>query len=69
MLMRIIVVVMLLAIIVSLGSALLYIFRDQGEARYRAVKALTLRVALSLTLFLMLMGGHYFGLLSLPLKN
>lgn len=63
-LMRVVVIGMLIAIIASLGSALVYIFQDQGEARYRAVKALTLRVALSLTLFLILMGGQYFGLIS-----
>ena len=35
---------------------------DRGRSD-RAVRALTIRVALSITLFLILMGGKYFGLL------
>jgi len=36
--------------------------RDKGGTD-RTVKALTLRIGLSLALFLLLMAGHYFGLL------
>jgi hypothetical protein len=59
--MRIVVIAFLVIIVASLGSALFYIFRDKGGSE-RAVKALTLRVALSVALFALLMLGYYFGL-------
>ncbi|WP_313954255.1 twin transmembrane helix small protein [Accumulibacter sp.] len=59
--MRIIIVLMLITIIASLGSALVFIYRDQGQGKTRAVKALSLRVGLSFALFLLLMAGHWFG--------
>ena len=37
-------------------------FRDRGQSK-RMVKALALRVGLSVSLFLMLMAGYYFGLI------
>jgi hypothetical protein len=58
--MRIFVIVMLLLIVGSLASALFYLFRDRGN-RLRMVKALTLRVGLSVALFVILMAGYYFG--------
>ena len=51
----------LILIVASLGSALIFVFRDRSGSR-RAVKALALRVGLSVALFLFLMGGYYFGL-------
>jgi DUF2909 family protein len=64
--MRILVIVFLLVIFASLGSALLFLFRDRGdpEASRRVAKALALRVGLSIGLFLILMGGYYFGWLT-----
>lgn len=59
--MRFIVIALLIAIVVSLASALLFVYRDSGQSADRAVKALTLRVTLSVLLFLVLIGGHYFG--------
>ena len=53
---------MLVLIVASLGSALFFVFQDRSNSR-RAVKALALRVGLSLVLFLMLMAGFYFGLI------
>lgn len=64
--MRLIVIGLLIAIVVSLASALVFIFRDQGseaQNKHRAVRALSVRVALSITVFLILMGGKYFGLI------
>jgi hypothetical protein len=58
--MRILVIILLLAIVGSLGSALFFLMRDQGKSG-RTVKALAIRVGLSLTLFFLLMAGHYFG--------
>lgn len=60
--MRSVVILFLVAIVASLGSALIYVFRDRGQTR-RAVKALALRVGLSITLFALLMAGYYFGLI------
>ena len=53
---------MLVLIVASLGSALFFVFQDRSNSR-RAVKALALRVGLSLALFLMLMAGFYFGVI------
>ncbi|HZR02694.1 MAG TPA: twin transmembrane helix small protein [Burkholderiales bacterium] len=60
--MRIIVIVFLLLILGSLFSALFYLLRDKGNST-RTVKALTWRVALSITLFILLMAGYYTGLI------
>lgn len=59
---RIIIVSFLLVILGSLVSALVYLVKDKGGST-RTVKALTLRISLSLGLFLLLMAGHYFGVL------
>ena len=59
--MRYVVITLLLAILVCLGSALLPVFRDDPQNARRTVKALTWRIALSVLLFVMLMSGHYFG--------
>ena len=60
--MRFVVIAFLVIILMSLGSALFYLIRDKGKSD-RTVKALTMRVALSVTLFLLLMLGHYFGII------
>jgi hypothetical protein len=60
--MRFVVIAFLVIIVLSLGSALYYLIRDKGSSD-RTVKALTVRVALSLVLFLLLMLGHYFGVI------
>jgi hypothetical protein len=60
--MRYVVIAMLLAIVGSLASAAVFMFRDRGQSK-RMVKALALRVGLSVTLFLMLMASYYFGLI------
>ncbi|MGD8788572.1 MAG: twin transmembrane helix small protein, partial [Burkholderiales bacterium] len=58
--MKIIIVIFLLTIVGSLASALIYLVRDKGGST-RTVKALTIRVGLSVTLFILLMLGYYFG--------
>jgi len=60
--MKIIVLVFVLLILASLGSALYFLITDRGESK-RTVRALALRVGLSLILFLLLMAGYYFGLI------
>jgi hypothetical protein len=60
--MRFVVILFLIIILLSLGSAMIYLIRDKGKSD-RTVKALTVRVALSITLFLLLMLGFYFGII------
>lgn len=58
--MRIIVLLFLLFIVFSLGSALYYLVKDKGQTD-RTAKALTVRISLSILLFALLMAGYYFG--------
>ena len=48
-------------VILSLASGLYFVFHDRGDSR-RAVRALALRVGLSVGLFVFLMVAYYFGL-------
>jgi hypothetical protein len=57
---KIFLVLVLVLIVASLGSALALLFRKDGE-KSRVAKALTVRVSLSIGLFLVLLGGLYFG--------
>lgn len=61
--MRYVILIFLVAIIGSLFSALYYMIRDKGQST-RAVRALTWRVGLSITLFLILMIGYHFGFIT-----
>ena len=60
--MRYVVIAFLVFILLSLGSALYYLIRDKGKSE-RTVKALTVRVVLSVTLFALLMLGLHFGII------
>jgi hypothetical protein len=60
--MRILVIAMLVLIVGSLGSALWFLIRDKGGSD-RTVKALTVRISLSIGLFVLLMAGYYFGII------
>ena len=62
--MRIVVILFLVAIIASLASALVFLFRDQGRDSRRMVKALAVRVGLSIMLFVFLAIGYYSGLIT-----
>lgn len=53
-LIRFIVILMLVMIVGSLGSAFVSLFRNKGQGT-STVKALTLRVGLSIALFILLM--------------
>ncbi len=59
--MRYLVIAVLLLIVASLGSAAVFMMRDRGNSK-RMVKALAIRVGLSVALFAFLMLGYYFGL-------
>jgi hypothetical protein len=58
--MRILVLAIIGLILASLGSALIFLVRDKGQST-RTVKALAVRVALSIALFLLLMIGYKLG--------
>ena len=58
--MKILVAVAFLLIIGSLGSALFFLMRDKGKSN-RTVHALAMRVGLSITLFLLLLGAYKMG--------
>lgn len=58
--MKIIVLLLIVLILGSLGSALFYLLKDQGKSD-RVVKALTVRIGLSMLLFVALMGAYYLG--------
>lgn len=61
--MKIIVLLFIVFILGSLFSALFFLLRDRSQSD-RVVKALTVRVLLSVTLFALLMLGFYFGLIT-----
>lgn len=58
--MKIIVAAVLIAIIVALFAALMFLYRDAGRGK-RVVWALTLRVALSVGLFAFLWFSYWMG--------
>jgi hypothetical protein len=58
--MRYVVIAMLILIVASLGSGLYFVMHDTSDSK-RAVKALAIRVGLSVLLFLILMASYYFG--------
>lgn len=61
--MRIVVILFIAVILFSLGSALYYMIRDRGSGE-RTAKALTVRIAISVLLFLMLIIGFQTGLIT-----
>lgn len=58
--MRVLVVVAFIGILASLASALIYLMRDQGKSN-RTVNALTVRIGLSVALFLFVLFAHHMG--------
>ena len=59
---KLLVVALLLAILASLAGGLIFLIRDKGQSE-RTVKSLTLRIALSIALFLLLLIGYATGLI------
>lgn len=60
--MKIVVIILLVAVVASLFSGLFFIYKDKGQS-HRAVTALTIRIILSITVFLILVGSFWFGLI------
>ena len=58
--MKLVVIILLAAIVISLGSGLFYLTRSNADSS-KALKALKIRVALSAVLILFLLGSYYFG--------
>lgn len=50
-------------ILVSLFSALFYVMKDRGNSE-RAVRALTVRISLSIMVFAILLLGYHFGFIT-----
>ena len=59
---RLLVIAVLAGILFSLGSALFHLTSDRGDPR-RLLRALTLRIGLSVALFLLLFVAWYLGLI------
>ena len=59
-LMKIVVVILLLVILGSLASAVVFLVKDASKTR-RTVRALTVRISLSVVLFLFLLFGYWMG--------
>jgi len=55
-------VLFFLFIVYSLASALYYMVKDKGK-NTRMLKSLTLRISLSVILFIIMMAGLYFNIL------
>lgn len=62
MLSKIVIIVFLVLILTSLFSALAMLFRKEGQNK-RLVQALTIRISLSICLFVLLLSGFYFGVI------
>ena len=60
--MKLIVAIAFILIIASLASALVYLMKDKGKSQ-RTVRALALRVGFSLTLFILILIAHHYGLI------
>jgi len=60
---KIVIVALLVAIIVSLGNALYHLSSGKGDSR-KLLRALTVRIALSLLLFVLLMIAWRAGLIA-----
>ncbi len=60
--MKVVIAVVLIGVVISLGQAL-FAMSSGPDNSGRVVRALTVRIALSVVLFAILMVGHYLGLI------
>ena len=60
---KILIIVTLFAIVISLGSALFHLSRGKGDSKKMA-RMLTIRIGLSVALFILLMLAWYNGLIT-----
>jgi heme/copper-type cytochrome/quinol oxidase subunit 4 len=61
--MKIVIIVLLLAVVASLFSGLYFVYKDKGNSN-RAVISLTIRITLSVLVFVLLIASYYFGWLT-----
>lgn len=59
---KIAIILLLVTILISLASGLIFLIRDKGRSD-RTVKSLTLRIVLSISLFILLFIGFATGLI------
>jgi Protein of unknown function (DUF2909) len=59
---KILIIIVLFAIVGSLGSALFHLSKGQGDSK-KMVRMLSIRVGLSLALFILLIAAWYMGLI------
>ncbi len=59
---KLVIVILLIGVVGSLFSGLFFLYRDHG-ASARTAKALTLRIGLSIGIFVLLLIGFRFGLI------
>ena len=60
---KIIVVINLILVLISLGAGAVFLGKD-GDNGTRVLTALTIRISLSISLVVLLVGGYYFGLIT-----
>ena len=60
---KVLIILVMLIILISLGSGIVFLVKDEGKTK-RTVKALTWRIALSIGLFIFLILGFSFGFIS-----
>jgi hypothetical protein len=60
--MKVVILLLLAGVVASLFSGLYFLYKDKGQSN-RVVVSLTIRVALSVTVFLVLILSYYFGLI------
>lgn len=63
MLSKILVIVIFLGILISMGSALVFLIKDKGQSN-RTLRALTVRIVVSVALFVLLFVLWALGLIS-----
>ena len=65
--MKYLIYLLLAAIVVSLGTGLFYLRRDDADSP-KMLRALQMRVALSLVLIVVLIGAYFFGWIETPTR-
>jgi uncharacterized protein HemY len=58
--MRIVIIFLLVAVLVALFSGLYFMYRDKGDSK-RMVKALTIRISLSMLIILIFIVSYFMG--------
>lgn len=61
--MKTFIVILLLVIFISLGQSLYYLITDKGTKSKRTVKMLTLRIGLSVGIFMIMIIASFFGVI------